>query len=264
MRNVLERASARDTAMRVALGSIARRLLQECGIAIGSRVVSVGAIVDDSQADVTAAALNSRVDGAELRCLSAEADRKMREAVDAAKEAGDTLGGVFEVRVSGLPIGLGSFAQWDRRIDAAIGRAFLGLNAVKGVEIGLGFAAAATPGSLAHDELFPGERAGRLRYATNRAGGVDAGVTNGQELVVRAAMKPLSTLMSPLRSVKLATNESQSAHIERSDVCAVPAAAVIGESLVALALAEFLLEKFGGDSMAELLPRVRAWHGSQV
>lgn len=262
MRNALERASARETTMRVALAAVARRLLQECGIAIGSRVVRVGAVVDESSYFGHAGELNALTDPSPVRCLDKRAESAMCAAVDAAKKAGETLGGVFEVVADGLPIGLGSYAQWDRRLEGPIAQAFLSLNALKGVEVGLGFAAAATPGSQAHDEMFPGARAGEVTYQTNRAGGLEGGVTNGQPLVVRAAMKPLATLMSPLRSVKLATNEAAQAHIERSDVCAVPAAAVIAESLLALVLADALLDKFGGDSLEELVERVRLWRES--
>jgi len=243
--------------MRVALGSVARAFLAKFDIAIGSRVVRVGSIEDPSPLDIAVAELNTRLDIEPLRVLDAEAQKRMCAEVDKAKADGDTLGGVFEVYASNVTIGLGSYAQWDRRIEAEIGRQFLSLNAIKGVEVGGGFTSAARRGSAVHDEYLPGDTT--LGYGSNNSGGIDGGMTTGQTLVVRAAMKPISTLMKPLRSVDLATGEATNAHIERSDTCAVPAAAVIGESLLALVLAEALLEKFGGDSIAEILPRVRDW-----
>jgi chorismate synthase len=187
----------------------------------------------------------------------------MVAAIDAAKEVGDTLGGIVEIYADGLPIGLGTYSQWDRKLEAAIGEAFLSMNAFKGIELGLGFESARVPGSLAHDELSPGpdpiHSPRRVNYLSNRGGGIVAGMSTGQPLVLRAAMKPIATLMQPLKSVHSLSGEAVEAHIERSDTCAVPAAAVIGESLLALVLAEFVLEKFGGDSLAELLPRVALW-----
>jgi len=260
MRNILERSSARETTMRVALASVARRFLEECGIYIGSRVVSIGTHHDTSPMNVEVKALNARVDGSPLRCLDSAAEKKMVDEVEACKKAGDTLGGTFEVYASGAPIGLGSYAQWDRRLEGEIAKQFMSLNAIKGVDIGLGFVAAATHGSKAHDEFLPGKKPGAVAYQSNRSGGVDGGMTTGQTIVVRAAMKPISTLMTPLKSVKLATNQPAEAHVERSDVCAVPSAAVIGESLLAFVLADAILEKFGGDSMQELLPRLKKWN----
>ncbi|GAC1404507.1 MAG: chorismate synthase [Candidatus Velthaea sp.] len=257
MRNVLERSSARETAMRVALGSVARAFLAAFDIAIASRVVRVGPVEDTHPLDVPVHELNARLDAEPLRVLDADAQTAMCAEVDRAKADGDTLGGVFEVYASNLAIGLGSYAQWDRRIEAEIGRQFLSLNAIKGVEIGGGFRSAARRGSAVHDEYLPGE--GTLQYGSNNSGGIDGGMTTGETLVVRAGMKPISTLMKPLRSVDLTTGEATNAHIERSDTCAVPAAAVIGESLLALVLADALLEKFGGDSIAEIVPRVRDW-----
>lgn len=263
LRNVLERASARETAMRVALGALARQFLQACGIEIGSRVVSIGAAVDESYLDVPIAELNQQVDPSPVRCLNPEAEKAMIAAIEVAKEAGDTLGGIIEVYADGLPIGLGTYSQWDRKLEAAIGEAFLSMNAFKGVELGMGFQSARVPGSQAHDEMLPGEdpqsAPRRVSYASNHAGGIVAGMSTGEPIVVRAAMKPIATLMKPLQSVHSESGEVTAAHIERSDVCAVPAAAVIGETLLALVLAEFVLEKFGGDSMAELLPRIQQW-----
>lgn len=257
LRDILERASARETAMRVALASIARRLLEELGVRVASRVVSLGAVEDATDVqDLPAADLAARADASPVRALGKAAERRMLAAVDAARRSGDTLGGVFEVRAWGLPAGLGSHVQWDRRIEGTLARAFMSLNAVKGVEVGLGFGAASRLGSEAHDELFWSEDKSLVVRRTNRSGGIDGGMTTGEILVVRAAMKPPATLMRPLRSVDLKTREETRAHVERSDVCAVPAAAVIGESLAALELADAFLEKFGGDSLAE----VRAHH----
>ncbi|MBV8150133.1 MAG: chorismate synthase [Candidatus Eremiobacteraeota bacterium] len=259
MRNVLERASARETAMRVALGSVARRFLEEVGVTVVSRVVQIGDAIDDEPLAETSAL--ETIDESPVRALGKAAEAKMVAAIEAAKASGDTLGGVIEVVARGVPVALGSYAQWDRRLEAEIGRTFLALNAIKGVEIGLGFGLAELPGSQAHDAFYPaaGEQTMRTEYRTNRAGGIDGGMTTGQPIVVRAAMKPLATLMKPLESVNLSTGEATKAHVERSDVCAVPAAAVIGESLLALVLAEAVLEKFGGDEMGEILTRVHSW-----
>jgi chorismate synthase len=223
LREVMERASARETAMRVALATFCREMLFGLGVSVSSRVLRIGGV---------------------SRGWAAEVER--------ARRRGDTLGGVFEVCASGVPVGLGSHVHWDRRLDGRIAAAFMSLNAVKGVEIGLGFSAAALRGGRAHDEYFQG-----LRRRTNRSGGIDGGMSTGQPVVVRAAMKPLPTLAKPLRSVDLRTGRAARAPAERGDVCAVPAAAVIGESLLCLVLADAVLEKFGGDSMKELRARVR-------
>jgi chorismate synthase len=259
LRNVLERSSARETAMRVALGSVALVFLKALGIQIGSRVIEVGGVMDSSPLEIPIEQLNLQVDASPVRCLGVDAEAKMVQAIEGAKKQGNTLGGVFEVCASGVPVGLGSYSQWDRRLEAEIGRSFLSLNAVKGVEIGLGFQSAKLPGSEVHDEIFPGAGVGQILFRTNRSGGIDGGMSTGQRLVVRAAMKPLSTLMKPLASVNLRTGESTLAHIERSDVCAVPSAAVIGEALLGLVLAQMVLEKMGGDSMEEVIRRVQEW-----
>lgn len=258
MRDVLERASARETAMRVALASVARKFLKACGIEVASRVVSIGGEADGSALDCGIAELNALADSSPVRCADPEAEKRMTAAIDKAKADGDTLGGIFEVWADGLPVGLGSYAQWDRRLEGPLSAAVMSLNAVKGVEIGLGFGAARLPGSRVHDEFVP--KGKKVGYKSNRSGGIDGGISTGQPLVVRAAMKPLSTLMKPLDSVDLRTLKPAKAHIERSDVCASPAAAVIAESLVALVLADALLVKFGGDSMAEIIPRLKAWN----
>ena len=257
MRNVLERSSARETAMRTALGAIARTLLAECGVQIASRVVRIGEACDDATPELPVHAWNACADASPTRCLEPEATARMVAQIDAAKAAGDTLGGTFEVVASGLPPGMGSYAHWDRRLEAEIGRALLSLNAIKGVEVGLGFAVAHTPGSRAHDALALGPD-GAVVPQTNRAGGIEGGMSTGQPLVVRAAMKPLSTLMRPLASVHLARGEPAAAHVERSDVCAVPAAAIIGEALVSLVLADALLTTFGGDALAQLQANIAA------
>jgi chorismate synthase len=257
MRDVLERASARETAMRVALGAVARKFLAECGVAVASRVVGIGGETDESPIPCAVSELNARVDPDPVRCASVEASSRMVARIDVAKEAGDTVGGVFEVLAEGLPVGLGSYAQWDRRLEGPLSAALMSLNAIKGVEVGYGFRGAAVSGSSAHDAYEP--RGKKVGYRTNRSGGLDGGMTTGQILVLRAAMKPIATLMNPLDSVDLRTMKPAKAHVERSDACAVPAAAVIGEALVSLALANALLDKFGGDSMGEILPRLKAW-----
>lgn len=257
MRDVLERASARETAMRVALGAAARRFLIECGVVVASRVVAIGGEADDSALPCPVAALNAQTDADPVRCSDPHFSKRMVTRINEAKAAGDTVGGVFEILAEGLPIGLGSYAQWDRRLEGPLSRALMSLNAIKGVEIGYGFRSAGVPGSRAHDAYVAKGR--KVGYRTNRSGGLDGGISTGQTLVLRAAMKPIATLMKPLDSVDLRTMKLAKAHVERSDVCAVPAAAVIGESLVCLVLADAVLSKFGGDSMAEILPRVAAW-----
>lgn len=257
MRDVLERASARETAMRVALGAAARRFLAVCGVVAASRVVAIGGETDDSPPPCPVASLNALTDADPVRCGNPHFSRRMTTRIDEAKAAGDTVGGVFEVLVEGLPVGLGSYAQWDRRLEGPLSAALMSLNAIKGVEVGYGFRAAGVPGSQAHDAYEPKGR--KVGYRSNRSGGLDGGMSTGQTLVLRAAMKPIATLMKPLDSVDLRTMKPAKAHIERSDVCAVPAAAVIGESLVCLVLADAMLSKFGGDSMAEILPRLAAW-----
>ena len=258
MRNVLERSSARETAMRVAVGSICRLFLKKVGIQLASRVIRIGEGLDEAEMSHPLAELNQRADESPVRCTGKVGEAAMINAIENAQKTGDTLGGVFEVFAWGAPLGLGSFVQWDRRIEAEIGRAFLSLNAIKGVETGLGFDVGRRLGSQVHDEYY----AGANHYKTNHSGGIDGGMTTGQPLVIRAAMKPLATLMSPLNSIDPKTGTPAKAHVERSDVCAVPAAAVIGESLLALALTPHVLEKFGGDSMDELLVRIESWRGS--
>jgi len=255
-RDILERASARETAARVAAGAVCRRLLAEFGVEIGSHVVALGGIAA-TLPEPLPVPLNAAADRSSVRCLDPEATRAMVARIDAAKDAGDTLGGVVEVVARGVVVGVGSHVSADRRLDGRLAAALMALPAVKGVEIGRGFETAALPGSAAHDEILRAEggtaaRAGGFTRRTNRAGGLEGGMTNGEPVVVRAAMKPLSTLMAPLQSVDLETGKSAPAQSERSDVTAVPALGVIAEAALALALAAAYAEKFGGDSVAEM------------
>jgi chorismate synthase len=253
-RDILERASARETTARVAAGAIARRLLEELGVSIGSHLVHLGG-VDAARPDQMPARLNEASDASQLRTLDPNAEAQMIERIDAAKRAGNTLGGICEVVVDGLPVGLGSHVSWDRKLDGRIGAAIMSIPAVKGVEIGMGFQAARVHGSEVHDEISPAPgrtRTGNVRRATNNAGGLEGGMTTGEPLVVRVAMKPISTLMRPLGTVDVATGEAAAATAERSDVTAVPAMGVIAEAMLALVLADAMLEKFGGDSLPEI------------
>lgn len=254
-RDILERASARETAARVACGAVAKRLLAEFGIRIGSHIRSIAGIEAELPEEFPED-LNAAVDSSPVRVLDAEAGARMMAEIDRAKEAGDTLGGVFEVVATGLPVGLGSYISWDRKLDARLAGAVMSIQAIKGVEIGLGFEGAFRPGSRVHDPIVRADalrRAGGFARSANGAGGLEGGVTTGEPLVVRGAMKPISTLMKHrLPSVDLRDGSAQEAATERSDVCAVPAAGVVGEAMVALVLADAFLEKFGGDSMTEL------------
>ncbi|MDP2959029.1 MAG: chorismate synthase [Longimicrobiales bacterium] len=254
VRDVLERASARETTARVACGAVAKRLLAEFGVGVGSHVVSIGE-VKAAAPEALPRELNAAVDGDPVRCLDTAASARMIEAIDGARERGDTLGGVFEVVATGLPVGLGSYASWDAKLDGRLAGAVMSIHAVKGVEIGLGFEGARRPGSEVHDPILRAperSRSGGFGRASNRAGGLEGGVTTGEPLVVRGAMKPISTLRTPLPSVDLRDGSPGDAAVERSDVCAVPAAAIVGEAMVALVLADAFLEKFGGDSLSEL------------
>ncbi|MDO9015723.1 MAG: chorismate synthase [Deltaproteobacteria bacterium] len=255
LRDVLERASARETAARVAAGAVARRVLEECGVAVRSRVLSIGPVRDGAEADprawVPGGALADRVEASSLRVLDEGAEEAMRAEILAAAHAGDTLGGVVEVVALGVVPGLGSYAQWDRRLDGRLAQAAMSVQAIKAVEIGEGWSAAAARGSAVHDAIVYVD--GAYARASNRAGGLEGGVSNGEPLVLRAAMKPISTLRRALASVDVRTHEAAPANTERSDVCAVPAAGVVLEAMVCLTLADALLEKLGGDSMRELL-----------
>jgi len=255
LRDILERASARETAARVAAGGLARQLLLHVGLRIASHVYRIGSVSMPDHLRVTFAGAAALPDDAPLRCVDGDVERKMIAEIDRAREAGDTLGGAFEVIATGVPIGLGSYVQWDRKLDGRLAQALMSIPAIKAVGIGIGPEAASFPGSKVHDAIVLDEEAGSLTglaRPSNNAGGLEGGVTNGQDLRVSAFMKPISTLMKPLQSVDLSTMSPSPAAIERSDVCAVPAAAVVGEAMVALVLADALLERFGGDSVAAL------------
>ena len=249
-RPVLERASARETAARVAVGALAKQLLAVFDIALGSYTCEIGGIIA-SVPDLAFAELVGIAEGNDLRCPDEIAAGRMRSAIDAARQAGDTVGGVFAVVTSGVRPGLGSYVHWDRRLDARLAAAVMSIPAVKGVEIGPAFENARRRGTEVHDELFPDEMSGVAR-TTNRAGGLEGGVTNGASLCVRAAMKPIPTTLNPLRSVDLQTGEAAATQYQRSDVCVVPAGSVVGEAMVAWVLADAVVEKLGGDSLAEM------------
>jgi chorismate synthase len=255
-RNVLERASARETAARTVAGTLAKLLLDEIGVRCVSHVVGVGGVMSDAR--VPAIGDVEVIEASPVRCLDADAEARMIEAIEAAKAEGDTLGGVFEIVAHGVPPGLGSYVHWDRKIDGRLAQALLSINAMKAVAIGDGLQAHTTPGSEAHDEIFWNEEAGFHRQ-TNRSGGIEGGVTTGDPLRVRVVMKPLSTLRRALRTVDVETKEDAIAIVERTDTCAVPSACVIGEAIVAFVLADAALEKFGSDSVDEFTGVHRAW-----
>jgi chorismate synthase len=249
IRPILERASARETAARVAVGAIARRFLEEFGIAVHSHTTSIG----KHQAKQPMSIDWKRVEKSPVHCADATAEKAMMMAIDEAKAEGDTLGGVFEIIATGVPVGLGSHVQWDRRLDGQIAQAIMSINTVKGIEIGAGFSIADVKGSQAQDiiEPSPERTASRWNQTTNRAGGVEGGISNGQHIVVRAVVKPIATLGKPLPSIDLRTGKKADAHYERSDICVVPAAGVIGEAMLAIVLTGTMLEKFGGDHLKE-------------
>ena len=255
LRNVLERASARNTATLVAVGAVARQLLAEFGISVASHVVNIGGIKVSADA-IDLRRVGELAEDSPVRVADKEAEAKIIAAIDEAKYRGDTLGGTFEVVALGVPVGLGSYVHWDERIDGKLAQALMSIQAIKGVEVGIGFHAADIPGSQVHDAFFyeAGSEAddARFRRGSNNAGGTEGGITNGEPLVVRAVMKPIATLMKQLPSVNLQTKEGVPAFAERSDVCAVPAAAVVGEAMVAIVLAQSLTQKFGGDSLTEM------------
>jgi chorismate synthase len=250
IRNILERSSARETAARVAAGAIAKSILKEFSIELVSHVLSIGDAVANpstpSPKDLEA------IDKSPVRCFDEEAESRIIETIEKAIKDRNTLGGVFEVLVYGCPPGVGGYASWRDRLEGRIARAVMSVQAIKGVEFGDGFQLAKKPGSEAHDEIFYDEEHGYFRK-TNRAGGIEGGMTNGEVVVVRAAMKPIPTLMRPLKTVDIVTKEAVDAVKERSDVCAVPAAAVVGEAVVAFEVAKALLDKFGGDSIDDTL-----------
>jgi len=265
IRPIMERASARETAARVAVGAIARRFLQEFGIVIRSHTIAIGA----HRLENGKAIDWQRVEASPLHCVDAELEREMMKAIDKAKSEGDTLGGVFEVTATGIPVGLGSHVSWDRRLDGRIAQAIMSINAVKGVGMGAGFALAKLKGSQVQDIIEPNPDAALnevsefpWRHATNRAGGVEGGISNGEDIIARAVVKPIATLSNPLSSIDLRSGEAAKAHYERSDICVVPAAGVIGEAMLGIVLADACLEKFGGDNLKEALANYHNYLGN--
>ncbi|MBT3502102.1 MAG: chorismate synthase [Candidatus Marinimicrobia bacterium] len=258
IRNVLERSSARETTMRVALGSVCRKLLEDVGIEVGSRVVQIHDVKDKSSIrnDFSPKQLNETADASPVRCLDKDTEAQMIKTIDDAKSTGDSVGGVFEVIATGLPYGLGSYTQWDQKLHTRISALMMSVNAFKGIEIGKGFGGTEKFGSEIHDEIgHDGEIFSRY---TNNAGGIEGGMSNAQPIILHMAMKPIPTLIKPLRSVDIHTKESKDAHKERTDSCAVPAASIIAESMLCFVLADALLEKFGGDSMDQLKAHMEA------
>ena len=251
LRNVLERASARETAARVACGALAKQLLSNFGIEIRSHVIQLGGI-PDKPLELTFDQIAAISDDAPLRCADKDIERRMIELIDQKKSEGDTLGGIFEVVARGVIPGLGSHTSWDQKLDGRLGQAVMSIHAVKAVAIGAGAEASSLPGSEVHDEIAYNEETKEFIRATNRAGGLEGGVTNGEELRVRGHLKPISTLRRALRSVDIDTKQEERAAFERSDITVVPAAGVIGEAMVALVLAQSMREKFGGDSLGEM------------
>ncbi len=256
LRSVLERASARETTSRVAAGALARSLLAAMDVSVRSHVVRIGEAALPPEVEVDWEAL-AAVDDSPVRCADKAVAAAMIAEIDRAKKNGDTVGGVFEVVARGLPQGLGSFAQWDRRLDGRLAQALVSIQAVKAVSLGAGFEAGWTPGARFHDEILYDDERG-LHRPTNRAGGLEGGVTNGEELRVRAVVKPIPTLLMPLRSINMKSKEPESASVERSDTCVVPAAGVVGEAMVCLVVADAALEKFGGDSLEETLDHLQS------
>ena len=259
IRSVLERASARETAARVAVGSVCRSFLSEFNVQIRSHTIAIGGV----EISPGTAFDKERVEQSPLRCSDRAKEKEMIEAIDEAKKAGDSLGGVFEVMALGAPPGLGSYVQWDCKLNGKIAQAMMSINAVKGVEIGAGFAAAERKGSLVHDVIIPAQGDQYWwRRATNNAGGIEGGMSNGEPIIVRCAIKPIPTLTKPLPSVDMRTGEPVQSHVERSDVCVVPAAGVVGEAMLAIILTEVFLEKFGGDNIRETRENYDSYMGS--
>ncbi len=252
IRNVLERSSARETAMRVALGAICRKLLKDVGIEVGSRVVQIHTAIDDTPISdkTTLEEMNRLSDQSPVRCLNSEAEAKMIESIQNAMDAGDSVGGIFEVIATGVPVGLGSYTHWDRKLQARLGEAIMSINAIKGVEFGFGFGLASKYGSEIHDEI--GFENGHYVRYTNNSGGIEGGMSHGEPIVIRAVMKPIPTLTKPLMSVDIMTKEPKKAHKERTDSCAVPAASIVGEAMVCIILADALLDMTGGDTIGQI------------
>jgi chorismate synthase len=251
IRNVLERASARETAMRVAIGAVAKKIIGVFNVEVLSHIIEIGGVKAKLRS-TSLDFLKKQAEKSELRCVDKKAELRMKEKIEEAKKRGDTVGGIFEVIVSNVPPGLGSYSQWDRRMNARIAYAVMSIPAIKGVEIGIGFDAARKFGSEVHDAIYYNEGEHNFYRKTNRAGGIEGGITNGENIIIRAAMKPIATLYQPLDSVDIITKKPFKASIERSDICAVPAASVVGEAMVATEIANAILEKFGSDSIDEI------------
>ncbi|MCA9473558.1 MAG: chorismate synthase [Nitrospira sp.] len=250
IRNVLEKASARETAIRVAIGGVAKALLAQFGMRVVSYTTEIGSVRAPEATDPLMA--YEQAEQSQVRCHDSQSGEKMIELIRSAKHKGDSLGGVFEVVVTNPPIGLGTYAQWDRRLTARLAMAAMSIQAMKGVEIGMGFQAARSFGSEVHDDIYPGEDGQTFLRKTNNAGGLEGGITNGQPIVLRVAMKPIATLYSPKNSVDIETKKPFEATVERSDICTVPAAGVVGEAVIAFEMANVMVEKFGGDSLDEM------------
>ncbi|WP_209122594.1 chorismate synthase [Alkalihalobacillus sp. BA299] len=262
MRNILERSSARETTVRVAAGAVAKKILKEFGIEVGGHVLEIGGVKAEATSYTSVADLKERSEASPVRCLDEEAGQKMMNAIDEAKKEGDSIGGIVEIVIEGVPIGLGSHVHYDRKLDGKLAAAIMSINAFKGVEIGIGFEAARKPGSQVHDEILWDEANGYTRK-TNNLGGLEGGMTNGMPIVVRGVMKPIPTLYKPLQSVDIDTKEPFAASIERSDSCAVPAASVVAEAVVAWEIANALLEKFGSDRVDEIKENIER-HNEQA
>ena len=261
IRNVIERSSARETAMRVGIGSICRKLLEDIDIYVGSRVIQIHDIVDESNIDLNKGAtfISNIADQSDVRCIGELESDKMKERIDNAKKAGDSVGGKFEVFATGMPVGLGSYSQWFDRLQSKISESIMSINAIKGIEFSNAFANSLEFGSKVHDEIaWDGKN--YIRYSNN-AGGIEGGISNGQPILFQAAMKPIPTLIKPLKSVDIITKEEKLAHKERTDSCAVPAASIIAESMLCIVLADSILEKFGSDSIEELKRHIGSANG---
>ena len=256
IRNVLERSSARETAMRVAMGAVCRSLLKELGIEIFSHVIQIGPVKSGTKVDQSDIEINQIADASDVRCLDEKAAKAMIKHIDETRKKGDSIGGVFEVLAAGLPPGLGSYTHWDRKLDARLAAAMMSINAMKSVSIGDGLDVAESTGSQVHDEII--KEGNHIRRASNHAGGIEGGMSNGELIQLQVTMKPIPTLAKPLRSVDIKTHEPGMAHKERTDACAVPAASVIGEAMMALVLTDAILEKFGGDSLDQVKRHIAA------
>ena len=253
VRNILERSSARETAVRVAVGGLAQIILKQFGVKIFSHIVQIGeAKVETNSLPQDYAILRNKAENSDVRCADEKASEEMRKEIDKATKKGDTLGGIFEIITLNIPVGLGSFVHWDRRIDAQLAQAIMSIPAIKSFSIGLGEDSGRVLGSQMQDEIYPKGENQEYQRKTNNAGGIEGGMSNGMPIVIRAAMKPIPTMKQPLMSINLENGQEHTAHFERSDVCASPAASVVGEAMVAIVLADTFLDKFGGDSLTEI------------